>query len=171
MAKKDVKRASIEQTLEFANKVRVAGGGNPLTALMPAVPEDATECLVAKNLNFNCAVDTIVTNVGDGSRDTWVMHFEDKELRDRIADKLKLAKRNTRGFNADNGEYCIILPREIGQVAADFDHMIMDVDWDDTYEVGTVNDEYADLYPYIDESMKESYTLATKVKEDGSIVL
>ncbi len=49
-------RASFEELLEFANKVRVAGGGKVIEALMPAIPRNPHACLVAKNLNFNCKI-------------------------------------------------------------------------------------------------------------------
>ncbi len=113
-------RATLEELKDFANKVREAGGGNPLDALMPAVPQNATQCLIARNLNFNC---TVTKPEMDGP---WEMFVEDK----KVAQKIGAA---VWGFYAeDKVEYhraqfdtpecwSIDLPAEIGQVAADFD--------------------------------------------------
>lgn len=113
------KRASLVEVLDFANKVRAAGGGNPIDALMPAVPEATTECLIAKNLNFNCSVKGTedYTAVGENR---WVMELTDKAIRDRIADSLGLARRNYQP-TWDDARYAVVLPEKIGQVAADFD--------------------------------------------------
>ncbi len=105
-------RASFEELLDFANKVRAAGGGNPLDALMPAVPEDPSQCLIAKNLNFNCVVDggparhqhiTEGAESYDKSGEAWYMQTDDRALRDRIADALDLPKISWREGNPYDG--------------------------------------------------------------------
>lgn len=110
------KRASLHEVLDFANKVRAAGGGNPIDALMPAVPQATQQCLIAKNLNFNCAVTGAEGYTGI-SENRWVMELTDKAVRDRIADALGLARRNL----PRDDVYAVVLPEKIGQVASDFD--------------------------------------------------
>jgi hypothetical protein len=114
-------RATLAELHSFANKVRAAGGGNPIDALMPAVPQDTEQCLIAKNLNFNCEVKgTIGYDFPFGS---WVMELTDREIRDRIAAALNLETAER------NGDYCepcakfyaVLLPDEIGAIAAAFD--------------------------------------------------
>jgi hypothetical protein len=48
--------ATEAELLEFANKIREAGGANPLDALMPSTPSDSKACLIAQALNFSCVV-------------------------------------------------------------------------------------------------------------------
>lgn len=187
---KMAKRASLEETLEFANKVREAGGGNPLDALCPAVPEDPNQCLIAKNLNFNCEV-----TPGDRlewGTNSWLMILTDKDIRDRIAKDLRLGKRN-RG-----DEYAVILPPKIGQVADDFDRAedvlnalinlirargmhswgFMLEDASDEELQKTLKDLSAsdrkllfDMVPYIEQSKDEAHRIATIVNPDGSIII
>lgn len=116
-------RASLEEVLEFANKVREAGGGNPLDALMPAVPTNSSQCLIAKNLNFNCRVsggDAVYDGGVEVDPSLWEMTVEDKSVRDKIAASLGLQAVD----KTCSGEtrYGVILPREIGRVAAEFDN-------------------------------------------------
>lgn len=181
-------RASFAELLAFANKVREAGGGNPLDALMPAVPEDASQCLIAKNLNFNCRVhsgpsrdDEILEGAYD-PREPWCMVTDDKDLRDRIAAALDLpiltwsdelmhsAPRKT--------HYAVILPDNIGQIAAEFDAWSSVLWWDDEKVWHLAEDADAeekqrikDFWPYIDASVKEAYANASFVNEKGEIVL
>jgi hypothetical protein len=78
-------RASFEELMEFANRIREAGGGNPLDALMPAIPQDSSQCLIARNLNFNCEV-----NGSDVQPGHWCMWVDDRATRDKIAATLNL---------------------------------------------------------------------------------
>lgn len=189
-------RATLEEVKEFANKVRKAGGGNPLDALMPAVPADSKNCLIAKNLNFNCEVN------GDGGK--WYMALDDLEICNRIASALGLET----GMRSYAPEYMVYLPDEIGAVAEYYDQ-ISEVlgDLDDVLymalndlkgdavdkgeeeptgltveqERRIVQEELAirgfdpqeveEFWPYIDEAIRESYSLATLVNDDGSIVI
>ncbi len=116
-------RASVDEIISFANKIRKAGNANLIDGLFPSVPEDANYCLIANALNFDCAVNS---NSGD-----WYMEIADAEVGVEIAEKLDL------DYNAptyldyvdDDGEEhyeyegdCeIYLPEEIGLVAAAFD--------------------------------------------------
>ncbi len=106
-------RASFENTLEFCNKVREALGGTGATidALMPAIPNDPNQCLIAKNLNFNCRV-----HCEDYQ---WQMHFDTEEQAVAVRRALGLAK--------GAGERSVVLPKTIGQVAKEFDAVWEDV--------------------------------------------
>lgn len=173
-------RATLDELFEFANKVREAGGGNPLDALMPAVPEDMSQCLIAKNLNFNCGVNSHRTSA-DGSpvRLRWHMSVADEETRDKIAEALGLEKYD--GYEESEDElgdylalpYGVVLPERIGQVAKDFDSVL---DVAHLLERGLPVSEkqralFEEMWPYIDSSIREAYSLATKVNDDGTIVL
>lgn len=155
-------RATFEETLAFANAVREAGGGAPLDALMPAVPADSTKCLIAKNLNFNC----MVAVRGNGR---WQMTFEDKETRDKVAEKLGL-KALTDWDQPGRSYFNLLLPKEIGQVAADFDEVNdlaeLDPDELDVFDKQMI----ADFMPYIEASCKDAYDAAYVINEDGSIL-
>lgn len=48
--------ATEAELLEFANKVRLAGGANVLEALLPSTPSESKKCLIANALNFSCQV-------------------------------------------------------------------------------------------------------------------
>lgn len=142
------KRATLAELHIFANKVREAGGGNPIDALMPAVPQDSQQCLIAKNLNFNCEVKG--TDGYAWPDDDWVMELTDKDVRDRIAAALDLptAERQASAWEVGDQFYAVRLPNEIGAVAQAFDnsHDIVDglvssLDNDFCDEFGTWPDE------------------------------
>lgn len=190
----DTQRATFDQLLAFANKVREAGGGNPLDALMPSVPQDASQCLIARNLNFNC-------EVSGADRDgRWYMNIEDPATVEAIAEKLDLEIRY--GHQWIEGQYTevarsLLLPVEIGNVARDFDEAqeiyrglqdrADEIAYDRTNEWGNASKEdyqraFNDLdeeskqhlrefTPYIEASEHEAYSLATIVNDDGSIVV
>lgn len=184
-----VERASFEELLDFANKVRAAGGGNPLSALMPAVPENENQCLIAKNLNFNCAVcglsgmkDAETGGEIDGS--PWVMILdEDEALARNISEALGLrlvTKAIDGSLRPDKivFEWGVVLPPEIGQVAADFDEWHEAITWDgddqpvlwDRADPDAIQ-RLKDFWPYIEEGIKEDYANASFVTEDGKLVL
>lgn len=182
-------RATLEEVLEFANAVREAGGGNPIDALMPAVPGDADQCLIAKNLNFNCQV------AGGPVQGIWYMYISDHDIATRIAEKLELELDSAHRYRGYDNKSRIELPVRIGNVARDFDktedvldHLIGEVDercmgksgdveyrdalveaWNalDTEKKNLINE----MMPYIEESVREAYDIASIVNEDGSIVL
>lgn len=154
-------RASLEDLLEFANKVREAGGGNPLEALIPSIPHDTKKCLIARNLNFNCDVRGVYqaeeAALGYKRNDPdhedvyhlWVMEVESKETRDKIAEALDLVAVST----VERG-HIVVLPPEIGAVARDFDIA------GDFYVPEVTNA----FLPYIEASVKETW------ENDGSII-
>lgn len=188
-------RATLEELLEFANRVRQAGGGNPLDALMPAVPVDSKQCLIAKNLNFNCEVrglpcvdfDGVPTEPYCGA---WAMHFQDRELRDRIAEALELPVANSYsmgeecswGYRRRYRAYAMILPNEIGQVASDFDRWNDALRYDardkygrNTYKIdphishSKIN-RLREFLPYIQASVRETYANGV-LNEKGELIL
>jgi hypothetical protein len=160
-AKAPTERATLEETLDFCNQVREAGGANPLDALMPAVPEDSHDCLIARNLNFSCEVGCYPTKInGKGHIEArsavWVMRVEDSEVRRRIAAKLDLALvtvyeyelAQREGEEKDpyrTSDDAILLPKKIGQVAADFDEVWIGGEW-----------RGSEFEPYIEESLREA---------------
>lgn len=189
-------RATLEELLVFANAVREAGGGNPLDALMPAVPEDASQCLIAKNLNFNC---TVAPGGPDGE---WCMGFGgNQELRNRIAESLDLAIWDYQPPTlTGSSQYFVILPPEIGQVANDFDNWDAALrQFDLNFDPADCDDEedrsyyryqqerfreylrtHADhpevkdlltFLPYVEQSEREAYSLASMINEKGEIIL
>lgn len=101
-------RASVKEVIEFANKVRKAGGGNTIDALMPSLPESTDSCLIANALNFDCEI--VPQNK------EWLMVVHDGEVGENIAKELDLPYYYS-------SEICvsITLPKEIGYVAKAFD--------------------------------------------------
>jgi hypothetical protein len=167
------KRASLAELKKFANQVRKAGGGNPLDALMPAIPADPQQCLIAKNLNFNCFVNP-------DSQDRWAM-WTDEATRDRIANKLGLKKVDEVTFGEEI-EYGVVLPGAIGKVAADFDawNEAIDQSYDPVrcdHVMRLKKNAPAQLkrlkefWPYIDASEKEAYAKADFVNDKGELIL
>lgn len=156
-------RATFEETLAFANAVRKAGGGNPLDALMPAVPADASQCLIARNLNFNCRVDCC------GKDEGWLMYVADPEIAKRIAASLDL---EVDADESDESETALLLPPEIGKVAGDFD------EWEDAARnlrtAFDLDDEEQqlldDFSPYVEASVREAHSAGT-ITEEGKLLL
>ncbi len=106
-------RASFEEVLDFCNRVREAGGGDPIDALMPAIPRNSNACLLARNLNFDCSV----RHLGN---ENWVMYVNDPDVAVNIANALELSLSwSGRGVR---------LPKKIGLVARDFDCVLPIVD-------------------------------------------
>ena len=53
---KSVEYATEAQVLEFAQKLRAAGNGDPIDALFPSTPSVGNACLIANALNFKSYV-------------------------------------------------------------------------------------------------------------------
>lgn len=173
-------RATFEELLEFANEVRRAGGGNPIDALMPAVPADATRCLIAKNLNFNCNV--IGADSYSDDNLAWAMVVEDSDVRDRIAEALNLPVVRAHGdfeHYGEEGQYLrttyvtegIQLPERIGQVAHDFDEAQRIIERLDAGGQALPEEKrlVEEMWPYIEESIRECSEIGTII--DGKLVL
>lgn len=115
-------RATLDELLEFCNKVREAGGGDVLNELLPGVPYLDNACLIARNLNFSCRVSGgFMRNISwraqyDDHEMKWFMFVSDSEVRRKIADALDLPIDET--LSRMPG---ILLPKEIGRAAAAFD--------------------------------------------------
>lgn len=123
--------ATKEELLEFANKVREAGEGTFIDALMPSYAHMTDSCLIANALNFECKVDSYWKTESEEStcERNWYMFLGDrKDLALKIAevigstasetdpDPLREPNRypESRGWN-------VKLPQHIGNAAAAFD--------------------------------------------------
>lgn len=185
--KVEVKRASLKKLLKFANEIREAGGGNPIDALIPAVPVNAEECLIARNLNFNCTVNGAPD---PGSEEPWEAGdwamYTNRKVRDAIAEKLGLHKieYKTEAKKKDgdyiltkNGDYRkktvygVVLPRDIGLVARDFDEVVKILNKGRKPGSQKQKDLLKEMWPYIETSVKEAYKNATYINENGELVL
>lgn len=180
LRKKYPKVATIAELTDFANKVREAGGGNPLDALMPAVPEDQEQCLIAKNLNFNCEVNT------EGPGGSWIMVLAgDMETRDKIAEKLGLKKYDWEQ-NPGELQYSVILPAAIGRVADEFDNWAEACTYEEYWDIDTKTsnvrftidrsnrrayNRFKRFWPYVEESVREAYENADFVNDKGELIL
>lgn len=156
------RRASLEDTLEFCNKIRKAGGANPIDALMPATPEDPDECLIARNLNFSCVVNG---SYAFGDELSWVMGIQDTSVAKEISTKLGLEYK----YNGDYWE--IKLPEGIGAVAEAFDDWLVIVkNVSNEFEDGEISGDFwkiverrlekeglTDFTPYIDAAIVEGF--------------
>jgi len=125
--------ATEEELLEFANKVRVAGGADPLDALVPSEPGNPRACLIANAVNFHSRV---AGGVGlpalpSGQR-PWVMHLPDHVTEERAYRIAAAVRCELHMFDVGNGvvpRYCaelcthfgVVLPERIGNTAGAFD--------------------------------------------------
>lgn len=121
-------RASISEVIDFANKVRKAGGGNIIDSLMPSTPEQSDSCLIANALNFDCSIEPQINDI-------WFMIVDDVIIGEKIAQELGLKYQ----VYDETGEFSstvnIVLPKEIGLVAKAFD-TYMDYELE-TYNINT----------------------------------
>lgn len=122
-SRRRIKAANRSALLEFANKVREAGGGTPLAALMPALPANAHQCLIARSLNFSCAVRPEPAYPRErfpSGAERWIMDVEPEEKAVEIAKGAGLDLR----YNEPLGRLVLLLPEEIGNAAHAFDHKV-----------------------------------------------
>lgn len=198
-------RISLEELKVVANKVRAAGGGNPLDALIPSVPEESSMCLIARNLNFNCEVsglsyDDMRISESDNLEEglDWAMGVSTRELGRRISKALGWELLDTNDHEDYLGRqvlrkgtdrWKLVLPREVGQVAADFDRAgdLLSTIYCEIGE-GASSEEAKDailevlsfkskeerknlleMLPYIEAAEEESYSIASIIHPDGSI--
>lgn len=135
--KRQVPVATESELLEFANRVRDAGGAGIIEALLPSKPGIAEQCLLANALNFDCVVrgpsSRSVMQHEDGSY-VWVMvpqrgnRRSSNLLAEELARELDLeitwdTTDGSKPTIADPGLYTceIVLPKHIGNAAAAFD--------------------------------------------------
>lgn len=117
-----VEYATEDEVLEFANKVRQAGGANILKALLPSEPNVPSQCLIANALNFSCHVSTGAASLGLPSGSfQWYMELPEnigsekaKAIADYVGCELKTIDRGKLVFR-------ILLPEHIGNAAHAFD--------------------------------------------------
>jgi hypothetical protein len=111
--------ATEEELLEFANKVRKAGGADVIEALLPSLKGAQSKCLIANALNFSCRVHGYDrwSRWEDGSKEyRWCMELPenmDVERAEKIASEV--------GLEYDEEYHCFPLPRHIGNAAYAFD--------------------------------------------------
>lgn len=112
--------ASEHETLEFANAVREAGGGDVIPALLPGSTGNARSCLIANSLNFECSIGPAdgYARPENGEFLSWTMALSNAEVGEKIAKALRLFGRDPFGTGT---EYEIILPKHIGNAAHAFD--------------------------------------------------
>lgn len=158
--------ASLDELKDFANKVREAGGGKPLDALMPAVPSDQYMCLIAKNLNCKCNV------TAEGPNGEWIMVLKDKTTRDNIAKALKLKAWDRQCGTA----YAVILPERIGRIAEEFDSALAPITG--MYRYASIDksnrkalNRLKRFWPYLDASSKNQFIGASFMDTRGELVL
>lgn len=114
-----------EELLEFANKIRNAGGANIIEAFMPSVVGEPESCLIANALNFSCSVNPVHPHLPNGEFPAWHMMFPYRTT----CDEVELIA-ETVGCKCPPGYWggviddTIILPREIGNAAQAFDEGI-----------------------------------------------
>lgn len=182
-------RATLDELLDFANKVREAGGGNPIDALMPAVPEDSHQCLIARNLNFNCQVGG--EGPADRDDDSWWMTLDSPETRDKIAEALGLESAdwdltsweypsdvNQDAIEVHTRKYGVLLPERIAEVAIEFDRWYEALEYYGDGKAMVLSPEATpeaierlkEFWPFIEESVKEARSLAI-VNERGELIL
>lgn len=147
---------SEQETLEFCNKVREAGGGVILDDLLPGIPSVSQECLIAQNLNFDCEV--LPVGAGD-DYDRWQMHISGfldnpdwKEIARNISEKMDMPIEHT-----TDRKISLKLPPELAKVAHEFDRV-----WA----------EYEDLYTYYLDEVEYAegeYAEIEKVDNDAEI--
>lgn len=106
--------ATEEELLEFANKVREAGGGDIIPALLPSYLGDADACLIARALNFQCSVDGIYD-----SEEDWAMDVHDVELAIELDARIPELELLLDKYG--NRTPRLKLPEHIGNAAAAFD--------------------------------------------------
>jgi hypothetical protein len=143
--------ASRDEILEFCNKVREAGEGDVLDALLPGRPTVEHSCLIAVNLNFSCAVKPLLNYEGweEGEvkplpnyyprikdaegNDVWGMFDVPLEVLENISTATGCEVRTVEGWEfvgrtganrriRTSAEQVLVLPPRIGNAAEAFDH-------------------------------------------------
>lgn len=117
--------ATEEELLDFANRVREAGGADILNALLPSVPNDARSCLIARALNFDCIVKPIFSSerarhdlpeYQSNHSMCWVMEAEE-DIISKLREALNLPAIRIGPYK----NLVLVLPEHIGNAALAFD--------------------------------------------------
>jgi hypothetical protein len=131
---RDVPVATQDELLEFANRLREAGGAELLTDLPVGLALDATQCLIASSLNFESQVDAGCDEVGE----FWYMRVGFAPFTQEQVGKIEAVMGSRTAFwtdeyeeyeppVSDDGTYAIApdvtwrLPEHIGHAADAFD--------------------------------------------------
>lgn len=134
---KDIEPASLETVLEFCNDIRNWGGGNPLDALLPAVPGHSESCLIARNLNFSCAVEPIEVH---RDPENWIMTTDYEVVRN------VLDKNNGKWDIEENSDTSFLIPPDIAAVAIEFDRWLISSIEDDGVPDNNLSEYITDDY-------------------------
>lgn len=111
--------ATEDELLEFANRIRSAGGGDIIDGLLPSIPGEPEACLIANALNFSCEVSVTDEPMTAEGGHVWYMSFTgvDHDKAQAIADVAE-AELHVDSFS---GTYAVHLPEHIGNAADAFD--------------------------------------------------
>lgn len=126
--------ATEQELLDFANKIRKAGGADILDALLPSIPTDPESCLIARALNFRSSVGPARFGYFKDGSDLWVMWPQQGDTTASNALARKLAKKLRMRVHVQTGDPCPLsvedhaseivglrLPKHIGNAAWAFD--------------------------------------------------
>lgn len=103
-----IEYADETEVLDYCNKVRQAGGGEAIDALLPGHLSVSSSCMIARSLNF----ESTVYPIGNSKSGRWVMETNSKEIAQKLID-ADLGQRYT--------PTSIKLPKRIGLAAYAFD--------------------------------------------------
>lgn len=146
--------ATETELIEFCNKVREAGGADPISALFPSTPDEPESCLIARALNFSCEVNgpydaaawadklkddkklqKLIQHAAGGRftyKDTqesiWVMLVQHGNHEDSAEKAKEVAEKLGLHYVIDE----ILLPREIGNSAQAFDNELAFTEYNTT---------------------------------------
>lgn len=115
--------ATEAELLEFANKVRKAGGAEVIPALLPSLPCDPVACLIANALNFGCEVDGTSVLPAEHGGGLWMMQFLGGTHKECLTRRNAVAKAlNLELYGDDEADWpAVLLPEHIGNAALAFD--------------------------------------------------
>lgn len=132
--------ATERELLNFANKIRKAGGADILDSLLPSIREDSMSCLVATAVNFQSEVipwmpakepHRVLNKYWRDGSEKWLMipqrgnQDDCNKLARELAKKLKLRLlRQSLGGKPVEYAYGVLLPKHISNAAQAFDYQV-----------------------------------------------
>lgn len=128
----ELEGVDILRAIDLANLVRNVGGFDPLDDLVPGIPNDSENCVLANTFNCSCLVGAPSgsSRYDDGSY-AWHVGFEEEKYADALA--LELGEQVASEYSGnDYGEsnniplFSVKLPQLVGEIAAKFDHGDLD---------------------------------------------
>ena len=123
--------ATEQELLDFCNRVREAGGANILEELLPSIPGQGYECLIANALNFGCRVWPVGRRM-DGLFSEWHMQLPDNitsEQAEAIAGAVGNPVIRTKPDQWGQEPPYVVLPEHIGNAAHAFDERVAFTDY------------------------------------------